>query len=312
MRAIEIGRATVRVGNEADEAAATRSSSIANRVEVPMVIEARKDEEAEGPAAMELRDFALRVVTSQDLEEKLAAAPEEVTDERRGEPLRLGAPGRPADLAIVPGREVRVPPIEGMADRAQRGRIVHAFANHELQATELFAWALLAFPGAPGEFRGGLLRVLGDEQRHTRMYRARCEALRVPLGSQPVTGYFWSKVESIRSPLDFVCAMSLTFENANLDHTVDYAAAARAAGDENTAAVIDRVHRDEVEHVRFGWTWLGRFKEAGESHWDAFRRSLDWPLRPAKARGEVFHREGRVAAGLDPEFIRLLEAEGAP
>lgn len=260
---------------------------------------------------MEFCHFAQRVVTSRDLEEKLAPAPAEITDEQPGEPLRLAAPGRPDLLTIVPIREARVPPLEGMADPVQRGRILHAFANHELQATELFAWALLAFPAAPGDFRRGLLGVLGDEQRHTRMYMARCEALGVPFGSQPVTGYFWSKVDSIRSPLDFVCAMSLTFENANLDHTVDYAAAARRAGDEKTAAVIDRVHRDEVEHVRFGWTWLGRFKEAGESSWEAFRRSLEWPLRPAKARGDVFHREGRVAAGLDPEFIRLLEEEGA-
>jgi uncharacterized ferritin-like protein (DUF455 family) len=261
---------------------------------------------------MELADFALRVVTSVDLEEKLAPVPPGLTDARPGEPLRLHRPGRPPGLTPVAAREVKVPPIEGMADPAQRARILHAFANHELQAVELFAWALLAFPGAPSDFRRGLLRVLGDEQRHTRMYAARSEALGLAFGAQPVTGYFWSKVPQIRTPLDFVCAMSLTFENANLDHTVDYAGAARRAGDEKTAAVIDRVHRDEVEHVRFGWTWLGRLKEAGETPWEAFRRSLSWPLRPAKARGVSFHRAGREAAGLDPEFIRLLEAEDAP
>jgi uncharacterized ferritin-like protein (DUF455 family) len=264
---------------------------------------------------MELRDFALRVVTTSDLEEKLAPAPPGLTDLSPGEPLRLDAPGRPPGLVPVPAHRARVPPIEGMADPAQRARILHAFANHELQAVELFAWALLAFPAAPAEYRSGLLLVLGDEQRHTRMYAARCEALGLAFGTQPVTGYFWSKVPELRSPLDFVCAMSLTFENANLDHTIDYAEAARRAGDEKTAAVIDRVHRDEVEHVRFGWTWLGRLKEAGETPWEAFRRSLSWPLRPAKARGASFHRAGREAAGLDPEFIRLLEeesVEGAP
>jgi len=259
---------------------------------------------------MELRDFALRVVTSADLEEKLAPAPRGLTDERPGVPLRPAGPGRPPGLVPVAAREARVPPLEGMADPAQRARILHAFANHELQAVELFAWAILAFPGASAELRRGLLAVLGDEQRHTRMYAARSEALGLPFGAQPVTGYFWSKVAEIHSPLAFVCAMSLTFENANLDHTVDYAKAARRAGDERTAAVIDRVHRDEVEHVRFGWTWLNRLKGADETPWDAFRRSLSWPLRPAKARGSTFHRGGRVAAGLDPEFIRLLEAEG--
>jgi uncharacterized ferritin-like protein (DUF455 family) len=259
---------------------------------------------------MELRDHALRIVTTESLEEKLAPGPAGLTDERPGPALRLRRPARPPGLEIQPSTRVKVPPVAGMGDPAQRARILHALANHELQAAELFAWALLAFPEAPAGFRRGLLAILGDEQRHTRMYAASCEALGVRFGELPVTGYFWGKVGSIRSPRDFVCAMSLTFENANLDHTTEYAAAARAAGDEKTAAVIDRVHRDEVEHVRFGWTWLDRFREEGETLWDAFRASLTWPLRPAKARGARFHREGREAAGLDPEFIRRLEESG--
>lgn len=258
---------------------------------------------------VELRELALRIVTARDLEAKLALPPARWRDERPGPPLRLTRPGRPPQLTIAPAGRVKVPPLEGMADPAQRGRIVHALANHELQAAELFAWALLAFPEAPRELRRGLLGVLRDEQRHTRMYRARAEALGTPFGSAPVTGYFWHRAETFRSPLEFLCAMSLTFENANLDHTVDYAAAARRAGDEATAAVVDRVHRDEVEHVRFGWTWLNRLKDERQSPWEAYRASMTWPLRPAKARGARFHRAGREAAGLEPEFIRLLEGE---
>jgi len=153
-----------------------------------------------------------------------------------------------------------------------------------------------------------LAAILVEEQRHTRMYRARLAADGAELGDYQVHGYFWTKVESFHSPLDFICAMSLTFENANLDHTVDYAAAARRARDEKTAGVIDQVHRDEVEHVRFGWRWLQLFKGEGESAWQAYERSLTWPLRPARARGRSFDREGRVAAGLDAEFIRRIEA----
>jgi uncharacterized ferritin-like protein (DUF455 family) len=101
--------------------------------------------------------------------------------------------------------------------------------------------------------------------------------------------------------------MSLTFENANLDHTEEYAEAARRAGDLKTATVIERVHHDEIDHVRFGWTWLQLFKEKDESAWDAFQANLTWPLRSARARGRIFDREGREAAGLDPEFIRRIE-----
>ena len=145
------------------------------------------------------------------------------------------------------------------------------------------------------------------EPRATRMYIARVEGCGARFGDFPVSGYFWNKVAEIASTLDFICAMSLTFENANLDHTVDYAAAARAAGDHKTAAVIDKVHRDEVEHVRFGWTWLEVFKRGDQSAWKAYRDHLSWPLRPAKATGRNFHRSGREAAGLDADFIRRLE-----
>jgi uncharacterized ferritin-like protein (DUF455 family) len=255
----------------------------------------------------EIRDFALTVLQTEDIDVKLAPLRGELSDERPGPALRAEGPGRPANLRFPRRRAASAPSILGMHDPAQRRRILHALANHELQAAELFAWALLAFPEAPAEFRRGLLHILQDEQRHTRMYRARLRSLGADLGDYPVSGYFWNKAEAITSPLGFICAMSLTFENANLDHTVDYAEAARRAGDPKTATVIDEIHRDEVEHVRFGWTWLQVFKGEDESAWDVFEANLAWPLRPSRAKGTRFHPQGREAAGLDPDFIRRLE-----
>lgn len=258
---------------------------------------------------VEVREFAWAVVTTSDLGVKLGAAPADLTDDDPRPREVPAAPGRPAGLEIVPNRRVkRLPSLAGMRDPRQRARILHALANHELQATELFAWALLAFPDAPPAFRQGLLRVLADEQRHTRMYIARLEAAGARFGDFAVTGYFWHKAASLTTPLRFVCAMSLTFENANLDHTIELAAAARAAGDPKTAAVIDQVHRDEIRHVRFGWEWLAQFKSPEQTMWEAWTANVAWPLRPATARGRTFHPQGRTAAGLDPEFIRLLEA----
>ncbi|MBI4603428.1 MAG: DUF455 family protein, partial [Planctomycetes bacterium] len=156
----------------------------------------------------------------------------------------------------------------------------------------------------------------GDEQRHTRMYAARAEDLGVRFGELRVTGYFWSKVGTIDTPVRFVCAMGLTFENANLDHAAEYAEAARRAGDRKTAAVLEKVGADEVRHVRFGARWLRRWKEPGQSLWDAYCANVTWPLRAALARGRTFRREARAAAGLDAEFIDRLERssrdEGTP
>ena len=258
---------------------------------------------------MEIRDFARTVLETEDLAVKLTPPRQELTDEEPGPAERAVGPGRPPHLRFALDARSRAdtPSVEGMHDPAQRPRILHGLANHELQAAELFAWALLAFPDAPSDFRRGLLRILQDEQRHTRMYIARLEDHGHRFGDFPVNGYFWKKTPHIHSPLDFVCAMSLTFENANLDYTVDSAEAARHAGDPKTAVVVDQVHRDEIEHVRFGWTWLQVFKGEDESAWDAWQNHLTFPLRPRRARGRTFYREGREAAGLDPEFIRRLE-----
>jgi uncharacterized ferritin-like protein (DUF455 family) len=256
--------------------------------------------------ATELRAFAERIVLGQTLEDKLTPG-RDLTDRSPGPRIDITAPGRAERLKIVPAKDAKAPPAEGMTDPHQRPRVIHSLANHELQAVELFAWAVLAFPDADPSFRRGLARLIGDEQRHTRMYIARLESCGAAFGDYPLSGYFWSKVPDIGSPMEFVCAMSLTFENANLDHTDEYADAATRAGDWKTASVIQIVQREEIEHVRFGFRWLNRFKRRDQKTWDAYRSSLHWPLRPAKAKGKAFNRDGRERAGLDSEFIDRLE-----
>src|ERR1700733_12016293 len=169
---------------------------------------------------MEIRDFAASVLFAEDLETKLAPPPGPLTDDAPGAPIGTVVPGRAPHLRMLGGKKIVTPSLGGMPDPLQRPRILHSLANHELQAAELFAWALLAFPDTPAEFRRGLLKILDDEQRHTRMYIARLEDSGARFGDFPVSGYFWGKVGAITSPLAFICAMSLTFENANLDHTI--------------------------------------------------------------------------------------------
>ncbi len=256
------------------------------------------------------RAYALSIVTGDTLAAKLVAPPAELALEDSEPPLVLTAPGRPANLAIASSRDVKVPPLAGMRDPSQRARILHALANHELQAIELFAWALLAFPAAPVAFRRGLVAILADEQRHLNLYRERLVAHGHDVGAFPVTGHFWHKLDHLATPLAFVCAMSLTFENANLDFAGEHAAAARAAGDTATAAVLERVHADEIAHVHFGYVWLKRLAPDREP-WDAYLDNVRFPLGPRRARGATFDRDARRRAGIDEPFIAALEATDA-
>jgi uncharacterized ferritin-like protein (DUF455 family) len=253
------------------------------------------------------RQYALAIVTSDVLADKLAPPPADLVLEDAAPPLAIDKPGRPANLAIASARKVKTPPVAGMRDPAQRARILHALANHELQAIELFAWALLAYPQAPTAFRRGLVAILADEQRHFSLYVDRLAAHGAGFGDYPVTGHFWNKLDHLVTPLDFVCAMGLTFENANLDFAGDYAIAARACGDEATAAVLDQVHADEIGHVHFAWIWLRRL--AGDiDPWQAYLAHVRFPLGPKRARGARFDREARRRAGFDEAFIAALEA----
>ena len=256
---------------------------------------------------MTVREYAERIVTSASLDDKLAPPADDMIIEDAGAPLRLAAPGRPPQLALVPGRSARVPPLAGMRDPAQRARILHALANHELQAIEVFAWALLAFPDAPLAFRRGLVAILADEQRHFRLYEARLHAHGTHFGAHPVTGHFWNKLDHMRTPTELVCVMGLTFEAANLDFAGDYAAAARTHGDHATADALDQVHADEIRHVHFGYTWLKRF--AGDvAPWQAYLANVREPLGPRRARGARMDRDARRRAGFDEAFIAELDA----
>lgn len=257
---------------------------------------------------MEIRAFAERVLLSESLEEKLRRADSAFTDEDPGEALRPDVPGRPANLKFAPRRHAPPMPKPGaFADPAKRAVAHHIMANHELQACEVMAFILLAFPEAPATFRTGLAKIIDDEQRHTRMHMQRCADLGTPFGDLPVNCYIWKKALDYQSVLDYLAGLPLTFEGRNLDHTVEFADIFESVGDEKSAAVMRAIHRDEIEHVRFGWEWLCRLKPPEQSEWDAWCEHLHWPLRPAKAKGESFQRSARKAAGMSEDFLNRLE-----
>ena len=58
--------------------------------------------------------------------------------------------------------------------------------------------------------------------------------------------------------------------------------------------------------MAFGIEWLRKLKPPEQSDWDAYCAHLHWPLRPAKATGDRFHREPRRAAGLSEAFLDEL------
>ena len=172
---------------------------------------------------MELRAFAQQVLRSTDLEEKLSS-PDSFTDQAPGDALTVaGLPGRPRRLPLVPTAAVPPAPTpRSLVRKDVPGQTLHTFAHHELQALELMALALLRFPDAPTDFRQGLARIIQDEQRHFRLYQARAEHWGTGLGDVGASHFFWDTVADIDSPQAFLAALSLTYEQANLDFAHGY------------------------------------------------------------------------------------------
>jgi len=263
---------------------------------------------------MEIREFAEQVLLASDLEVKLRTIPSRLTDAAPGAARRLSEPVRSEQLQFAPRRAApRMPAPGAFQNPGKRGLAHHLMANHELQALEVMAWVLLAFPDAPAEFRAGMVNVMRDEQRHTRMHIERAAKLGCPFGSRPVNCYIWKKAMAFTSVLDYLAGLPLVLEAANLDHSLELAAAFEACGDLRSAALMKQIHRDEIEHVRFGLIWMRKLKPQQLSDFEVFSQHLHWPLRPGKARGHQFQREARTLAGMDEDFLRQIElAENDP
>jgi uncharacterized ferritin-like protein (DUF455 family) len=257
---------------------------------------------------MEIREFAEKVLLSCNLQEKLVPIRQPVTDENPGTPLRVEEPGRPENLIFAPRRKApAMPKPAGFGDPLRRAIAHHIMANHELQALEVMASVLCAFPDAPAEFRSGMVNIMIDEQRHTKLHVDQAEKLGAPFGSLPVNCYIWKKSLSFDNVMQYLAGLPLTFEGRNLDHAQEFERHFETAGDPKSAAIMKTIHRDEIQHVSFGIQWLRKLKPPEQSDWDAYVSNLKWPLRPSKSKGYDFCRKSRLAAGLSPEFIQKLD-----
>ena len=259
---------------------------------------------------MEIRQFAEQVLFGTRWEDKLVAL-DCYEDHAPGAGIATpNAPGRPPGLGLDEWHhreKLRFRDVRHFHSEKERGLVLHFFANHELLALELMALALLKFPQAPEKFRRGLVQTLKDEQEHVRLYQQRMQAIGVSFGEIPVGDFFWKAIGPMETPMDFVTGLSLTLEQANLDYARHYAQVYRQLDDPETAAILERIYRDEIGHVKHGLTWFRRWQEAGMSEWEAYRQTLRFPLGPARAKGIGFNRAGRLQAGLSTDYIDELE-----
>lgn len=250
--------------------------------------------------------WAWDYILTTSLDAKLAPPP--VPDRWEDAPpiRRLTTPGRPRELRVV----ARAPKTRGLKAPTGRARALHTFLHHELQAAELMAWAVLAFPETPLAFREGLVRIATDEVRHMRMYDEAITRLGSHVGAFEVRDWFWERFPRCADPASFLATMGLGIESANLEHATTFAAKFREAGDEASARVQEVIGLEEIAHVRFGVRWFEHFE--GPLAFARWERALVPPLSPLLMRGAPIQRAARLRAGQPEAFIDELEAWRPP
>ena len=226
---------------------------------------------------------------------------------------RRGALDHRFDVAM-PGRPARPPkpellPASRMPKRGRggsdRGRIamLHALAHIEFGAIDL-AFDLAGRFGAdfPPNFVDDWFGVGADEAIHFALLDRRLRALGSSYGELPAHDGLWEAAgETAHDVLARLAIVPMVLEARGLDVTPATVARFDASGDRRSAAILERIYRDEIRHVGAGTKW---FKIACESR--KLAAVPEWKrLIETYFRGSLkppFNASARDEAGLSRDF----------
>jgi uncharacterized ferritin-like protein (DUF455 family) len=210
-------------------------------------------------------------------------------------------PARPDRPLLLAPKEMPKRKAGGSAEK--RIALLHALAHIELNAIDL-AWDLIARFGSetmPRTFFDDWVKVADEEALHFELLSARLHELGAAYGDLPAHDGLWEAATvTAQDLLARLAIVPLVLEARGLDVTPATVADMRRAGDEATAALLQRIYEDEIGHVAAGMRWFEHFARlAGydpQVHWQAllkqhFRGVLKPPFNDA-AR----HQAGMPAA----------------
>ena len=251
-----------------------------------------------------ITDYARCLISSGKLEDKLLPPPANmVYDEFSGE-----VPEKPErDLKIqFSDKKSKIPRLEHLNDERNRAVTLHHFANHELMAIELFAYALLKFPELPRKFREDLVKTIKEEQKHLRLYLNRMNELGIELGEKPLNYLFWKQIPLMKTPEKFFTIMSLSFEGANLDYSVLYEKCFDYFEDSKSSKIMQTIYKDELKHVNRGLKIFRHYIPDKKDEWEHYNSLIQFPFTPRRAKGYIYIPQTREKAGFNDKFILEL------
>jgi uncharacterized ferritin-like protein (DUF455 family) len=171
--------------------------------------------------------------------------------EQSPEPIR--APGRPERPKLVSPKQLAQ---RGLGSKEGRAAFLHAIAHIEFNAINL-AWdAAYRFRDMPEQFYVDWVQVADDEARHFQLLAARLGEFGYAYGDFDAHNGLWEMCEkTAHSCLERMALVPRVLEARGLDVSPAMIERLRQHGDEQSAAIIEVILREEVAHVAAGTRW---------------------------------------------------------
>jgi uncharacterized ferritin-like protein (DUF455 family) len=251
-------------------------------------------------AALQLTEPSQKCAAVQALRAaQLLAAAERQLDEP------AGLPGRPNQPILVPPAQLAT---RSAGSRAGRAALLHALAHIEFNAINLALDAIWRFAGQPQDYYQDWLQVAAEEAEHYGLLVDRLQAHDTRYGDFPAHDGLWEMAAKTRG--DLLARLALvprTLEARGLDASPLVRAKFAAAGDAESAEVVDTILRDEIGHVAIGNRWFNQVcAERGLEPVDTAARLAGQYAAP-RLRGP-FNLAARRAAGFDERELAQMEA----
>jgi uncharacterized ferritin-like protein (DUF455 family) len=220
-------------------------------------------------------------------------------------------PARPDRPLLRPPNEM--PKRRAFGSPAGRIALLHALAHIELNAIDL-AWDLVARPwgeALPRAFFDDWVSVAAEEALHFRLLVERLADFGAHYGDLPAHDGLWESAAATADDLlARLAVVPLVLEARGLDVTPEMAARLERAGDGQSAALLLRIHHDEIAHVAAGARWFKWLcNQRGLAPEEAFReqvrRCFKGQLKPP------FNEAARTAAGFPGRYYEPLAAASA-
>ncbi len=219
--------------------------------------------------------------------------------------LSINRTSFPEQPELLPPRDM---PRRRLNSKNGKTAFFHALAHIEFIAIYL-AWDIIyRFRGLPDRFYQDWLRIADEEAQHFTMLREHLLTTGINYGDLPAHRGLWEHAEDTAD--DLLARLAIVprcMEARGLDVTPAMIEKFKAAGDQQSVAILSRILEDEVGHVAVGSYWFKFLCEQQGLNPEKKYQELIVKYYKGKPKGP-FNREMRIIAGFSNDEIDWLES----